>query len=753
MARFRARTDWLLAATALGLVGLWFALEPRSILSNETAGLPFAALESRPPQTLNVTSKTASITVTHTEAPNAEHRFVIQGSRPLPADEAAVDRLIFGLTALEILRDVPEPRHLTQLGLLAPELRITFTLEKATVSVSLGNQSQAPDNGRYALISTNGKQRVVVLTPTTATALDVPPEQLVEHRLVDWLPSEVRQVTLTRDFNRIAIVQLENGHFELGSEPRRRAKRVNTEALLLALTGLTVERYLDDKSAPNTVQGSNLDDKSAPESAQSANLDVVLESNSERHPTPETLHFGGACPGDPATVTVSLTGTVTRTGCVNRKVLEVFPNTELELVDNRLFFLHADEAEKLSVESLGNRFVLERRGTAFRLIEPESQEISLDAGNALFGNLVATQGTLLGPCESRLLNPPLKVTLRSGIVGQKSFYDETLRVGPLLPSGERRVCRDDDQMLLVNRDLASSLTIDRNLLRNPQRLNVPYDSIFEVSVSLPQGVERLKRDDHGHLVLIEPKLPGDTASIESLTERLAQLTAERWLTPSTLNALRHERPSAIVTFWVNQENGERVARQLRLFRGIERYAIAHLDNDEAPFVLADTTAELLDGLLVDRSIYRLTEQDRVFSLSRNNQQIRCEKSARGFSCPSQRLTETAITQLTETLSHLRAVRVDAGNHVPYAKATETLTPLHAARRDAGNHVPFADALVLRVYGPEPKTEKPRFTLNLRPAKDAEHWTAPLEDPKFVASYRAADLELLLRLFENPNPLN
>jgi hypothetical protein len=702
---------------------------------NETESLPFTALESHPSRTLNVTSKTTNITVTRTEAPNAEHRFVIQDPRSLPADEAAVDRLIDGLTTLEILRDVPEPRNLTQLGLLVPELRITFTLEKAAVSVSLGSKSQAPDNGRYALISTNGKQRVVVLTPTTATALNVPPEQLIEHRLVDWLPSEVRQVTLTRDFNRIAIVQLENGHFELDSQPRRRAKRVNTEALLLALTGLTVERYLDDKSA------------------QRAILDVVLESNSERHPTPETLHFGGACPGDPATVTVSLTGTVTRTGCVNRKVLDAFPNTELELVDDRLFFLHADEAEKLSVESLGNRFVLERRGTAFRLIEPESQEISLDAGNAVLDNLVATQGTLLGPCEPRLLNPPLKVTLRSGIVGQKSFYDETLRVGPLLPSGERRVCRDDDQMLLVNRALASSLTIDRNLLRSPQRLDVPYDSIDEVSVSLPQGVERLKRDDHGHLVLIEPKLPGDTASIESLTERLAQLTAERWLTPSTLNALRHERPSAIVTFWVNQENGERVARQLRLFRGIERYTIAHLDNDEAPFVLADTTAELLDGLLVDRSIYRLTEQDRVFSLSRSNQQIRCEKSARGFACPSQRLTETAITQLTETLSHLRAVRVDAGNHVPYANATEPLTPLHTVRRDAGKHVPIADALVLRVYGPEPKTEKPRFTLNLHPAKNAEHWTAPLEDPKFVASYRAADLELLLRLFENPNPLN
>jgi hypothetical protein len=718
LAQRHSRTDRVLVAVAFLLVVLWFTLSRRSNTLDEGGTFPFAKLEGTPAQTLTLTSKDATVTIRRESSTSAERRFIVQNPVGIPADEAAIDRLHNTLSTLEVLRDVPKPYDLANLGLLSPQLRITFTQNNASVTVSLGHHSQSPDTGRYAQLESNGASRVVVLSPATTAALNLlSPEGLIEHRLIELVPSEVSQVTIYRNNRRIELAHLETGRFELANTPRYRTKRDKSEALLLALTNLTVERYLDAKNATSDLGPTP--------------ITVVLKTVSELASTPTTLSFGSPCPGDPTTVFVSLSGTDTRCGCVKKQVVDLLPNEENELLDDHIFFLHTDEIEKLTFESQNKRLVIERRGAAFQLLEPDSQEVGLETGNAVLDSLVAVRGTPLGPCQKHFENSTFKLTLRSGIVGQKGFTDEVLLVGPMLPNGERNVCRDDGQAFLVKAAQASSVELDRAVFQSPRLLDAPYDSVDEVTITRQHGVERIKRDALGHLTLIEPKLPGDTASIESLAERLAQLSAERWLTPSAVFTLQPETTPRLVKFWFTRESNTREEHLLRVFRTKNKVTIARLDDRELSFVLPDTTAVLLDGLLVDKSAYRFTENDRSFSLSRNNRTIRCTRTVHGFTCPSLRLSDSSLRQRIEPIAQLRAARVDEGVSSPRG-----------------------DTLIFRVYETSEFSTKPRFVLTLTPPLATEQerlWRATADGSNVTMRYRQEDVEPILRLFDDVLP--
>lgn len=713
MRRVHGRTDVLLAISAAIIVGVWLYISRSQPSVEEQSSQPFARFSETPPDLLEVIGRTERIAIIPSPSPNADTRYVVRGKGEPPADESSIDRLLHALATLEVVRDVAEPAALEALGLASPSLQLNLSLKGHTFGLTLGNPSPTPENSRYAQLTLGKNRRIVVLPIETVSRLDVTPESLVDHRLIDWVPSDIETVTISRNYREITLTQLETGRFELGFEPRKRAKRDVSERLLMALTELKVERYLDRTQAN--------------ESMTKALVNVRLTSNQERPQVPLQLSFGGPCPKDPTSIVVTLTGTVTRVGCVLPKVLEVLPNSVEELEDLRLFFLRADEVEKLSVDAHEESFVLERQGTAFRLTDPTREDVTLDAGNALLNHLEALEGVPIGRCDKAQLSPERTIALRSGIVGKKSFFDERLRVGPRLPNGERQVCRDDNQRFLVTRKQVSSLMLDRGLLTSVHLLNEPYDSINTLTIVNSNGLQRFTRDAEGHLGLSEPNLPGDTASIQSLMERLAQLTAERWLLRSTADALRNVAITAKVTFHTEAESGTRSAHELRLFRDIEPFPIALLDDRPSPFVLAESTAELLDGLLVDRSMYRLTESDRAFSLSRRTDPIRCEKGPLGFQCPSLKGGPQALEHLVSTLSQLRAERVERGH------------------RPTGT-----EAIVFNVYG-DP-AQKPRFTVELHapaPSQHERYYTAFDKNRALLLRYRARELSVLETLFGVP----
>jgi hypothetical protein len=708
LARFFARTDALLAVIALCLLGVWFYIE-RNPAEIPTAR-PFEFLEDTLPESLEITTPRDTIAIAISPPSDQATRYRVRGKANVPVDETAVDRILLTLKNLEVVRDVTKTVTQNELGLLSPDLRLSFLLRNHTYRVSLGKECPSPEKSRYALLTFGDDKRLVVLSPQTVNLLDVSPEQLIEHRLIDWLPSEVDTIKICRNFNDITITQQTSGQLILASDPPKRAKRAPVEQLLLALTELKVHAYVDVASSP-----------------LEQSLNVSLTRNDERQQQTVTFRFGGRCPTDPSLtkVTVTITDQETRSGCIAPNVLEHIPQTLEALDDDALFFLRYDEVEKLTVRSTLDSFTLERQGTAFRQVSPKEQDVTLAAGNQLLEALVGVRGRAVGPCDATKVSSST-IQLRSGLVGKKSFFDETLRVGPKLPTSERFVCRDDNEMFLVDSKMAPALELDPSMLENPKLLNASYESVDEVTIVRAYDTQHLSRDAEGNLVLTSPKAPSDSASIESLTERLAQLDAERMLPRFMLEKLRAITPSITVRFSAKAEGSDTLRNhELRLYRSEAPDVVATLDEKPAPFVISDVTFELLDGVFVDRSMYRLTEQDRAFSLSRRTNPLHCTKTERSYRCPGSTLSENQIERIVTNLSQLRAARVDL------AKGEKP-----------------REELVLKVYAKE--TAEPRFTLKIGRSPGDDRSTLYFAEPerqKFRFYYRDTDVSELFSMLE------
>jgi hypothetical protein len=572
-----------------------------------------------------------------------EPRYEIQGEHPRPVDSAAVARLLRGLSEQTIVRDVPAPQDLKALGLLPPQLTLEFEQNGTVAMLSLGLPSRTSEQERYARLTLGEHSRVLVLSRSEASAVDVTPDSLVERRLLDWVPSDIAELTLQRGFELLRLKQLDNGRYLLNGETPQRAQRRYTEGLLLFLTQLAV--------------GHDLDPRAARIEARDAKLVVTLQPVPERELSPVTLTFGGTCPTHPKHWLVEMKSATVRTGCVSPSELEQYPTDASFFVDKHLFFLHDDEVETLTVERPGSRFVLERQGSSFVLRAPHNEAVGLDAGNELLRRLTSTQGVLSGRCAPSVAVSSTTVTLRSGIVGKAGPTDEKLHIGAPLDGGTVPVCRDDGQQLLLTSEQAMALEVDPELLQSPGLLALPFDAIDELRIISPAGRQHLTTSDGIHLSLVEPKLPGDPASIETLKEQLAQLRAEHRLARKAY-ASRLQTPHTTVQFWASPADRPREKHELRLYGEERGLALATLDDREGPFLLSRTTAELLAGLLVDRSLYRLTATDHAFSLSRGKDQLRCERSQQGFVCPSRSIAEARLTRLVADLTELRALRVE-----------------------------------------------------------------------------------------------
>jgi hypothetical protein len=707
LARIFARTDALLAVIALCLLGVWLFIE-RNPAEVPTAH-PFEFLEDALPEHVTVTTPRDTIAVAISPNSAPAPRYQIQGSANIPVDEATVDQLLLTLKNLEVVRDVAKTVTKNELGLTSPDLGLSFSSKNHTYRVSLGKECPSPEKSRYALLAIDSNERMVVLSPQTVALLQISPERLIFRRVTDWLPSEVDTVKMSRNYRDITIIQQKSGQFVLGGVPIKRAKRGPVERLLLALTELKVNFYLDVAPSP-----------------QEQSLNITLTRNDEHQQQVVEFRFFGRCPKDPSLTTVFITDQKTRYGCIESSVLEGIPLTAESFDDNHLFFLHDDEVEKLTVTAKNNSFTLERQGTAFRLLSPEEKAVTLAAGNQLLKALVSATGRALGPCDASKVASST-IQLRSGLVGKKSFFDETLRMGTELPTFERLVCRDDNEMFLVDPKTASTLELDSSMLENPKLLNATYESVDEVTVVRANVTQHLSRNTEGELVLTSPKAPSDPASIESLTERLAQLSAERMLPRSQLEKLRSRAPAIMVRFSAKAEGSDILhSHEVKLYRTEAPYVVATLDALPAPFVISDLTYELLDGVFVDRSMYRLTEEDHAFSLSRRTDLIHCKKTERSYWCPGSTLSENQIERIVANLSQLRAARVDLKKG---AKPREEL--------------------VLKVY--EKETAAPRFTLKFgRPTEvdPSTFYFAESERQNFNFYFRNSDVSELLSVFED-----
>ncbi len=684
-----SRIDVLLVLVAAALVALWF-LVPRGAAEDPLAIADWSDVAEVSASELIVQRGNARAAFRIERESATGRRYVVK-ERPLAAaDPAALDRLIHALGHLQALRIVDAPR--TQFGLDHPSVEIDLEAHGEKRSILLGAAAPTPSGARYAEIVRGKRRYLVVLAAATAQSLDVEPEALLDHRVLSWLPSELHRIESSDALGPLTLERSSNGRWLLAHASRARARRSSIERLLLTWTELSVNRLLEPAVALAALQRGPV-------------RQFSLYAKRDTRQEVVRVRVGAQCPGTEGSLVLSLEGSHSLAGCIGVATVSKLTLDRDALVDDAGFSFHVDEVERLEVSGPLPAWRLTRKDAAFQLTTTKESPISLGAGNALLNALAKIRGKPSGACAFLPTPQSTMLTLRSFVVGDGDPCIERVAVYPIATDGRRRICRDDGVELLLAAEVAQTLDIGPTLLRDPALLELPLDGIAEVRIETPTGRQLLRRNMQGSLLLVEPKAPradADAAAIETLRERLANLRAERWLMRSNQDSTQARERNAWVDFVVsNTGDAEKPAQpthhRLELAIDESEPTLGWLDADPSPFQLEIALAELLDGLLLDRSLLRLNDVDRTATLSRGPDQIRLQRRDNRWEFSDKKPTGLEPTAIVATLENLHAIAVYS-----------------SLPRSPSHPTGAADARALRVeYATEKSTvERPRLRFEL-----------------------------------------
>jgi hypothetical protein len=722
-----SRTDALLVLIAAVLVAIWF-LVPRGAAEDPLAIADWSDLAEISASELIVQRGNARADFRiERESPTGQ-RYVVKGRPLAAADPAALDRLIHALGHLQALRVVDASR--TQYGLDHPSIAIELDAHGEKRSILLGAAAPSPSGARYAEIVRDKRRHLVVLAATSAQALDVEPEALLEHRVLTWLPSELQRIESSDALGPLTLERSNGGRWLVVHSFRARARRSSMEKLLLAWTELSANRLLEPAIASVALQRGPVSQFS-------------LTAKSETRQEVVRIRLGGQCPGTEGSLVLSVDGSRTLAGCVDADTLPKLTLDRDALVDDAAFSFHADEVERLEVTGPLPAWRLARKDAAFQLTTSTESPISLGAGNALLNALVKLRGRPSGACTFLPAPHSMRLSLRSFVVGDGEQRMDRVDVEPIVKDGGTRLCRDDGIELMIAAEDAQLLDIDPTLLRDPELLDLPFDSISEVRLETPTGRQLLRRNQQGSLVLVEPKAQradADAAVIETLRERLANLRAERWLVRSAQHSTKTYVRNAWVDFVVSNggdagKPAEPTRHRLELAVDESTPTLGWFDADPAPFQLEDALAELLDGLLLDRSLLRLSDVDRTVTLSRGPDQIQLRRRGNRWDFSDRKPSRLEPTAIVAALENLHAMAVYA-----------TLP------RSATHPTSVADIPALRIaYAAEElPNERPRLRFEIGARfKRRGQWVryASVAEPRLTLLLRDDDTKALLMAFQ------
>lgn len=660
----------MLVAAILGAI--WFAI-PESDPERRERISDWSAVMAQPPSSIAMQRGNSRLVLARVEGANHASRYAATNYANIATDPAAVDRLIGALAHLETVRPIASAD--AHQGLDHPRVTIDLEGSDGKRSVALGAPAASPDGAHYASLTWNGQTQIVVLAATTARAIDVEPYGLLEHRVLDWVPSELRSVELR---NVHGIVQLErsaSGMWTLTSPPRGRARREAVQQLLLSLTELSLAQFVESRTVP-------------PSQNDADAVELAVRARHEDRDVQVRLKLGGRCPSAEKGRLLIREGTERRMGCVDETVLRAFALKSTDVADNAAFSLHGDEVERLEVSGMGPIWTLTRDGAAFRVNGDSTQSIALLAGNTLLDSITAVRGRNIGTCTfvAKRVGPML--SLRSYVVGNDGPTDQRIQWAPGDATNDRQLCRDDGTELLISAEDARMLDVTQSMLRDPTLLNVSAEAITEVDLSGPAGHQRLRVSaDGGFRAVIRSLGPVDNISAETLRESLAQLRALRWLAPvsgearagelaanvdfrvakgavtapvvATSRATADSPDAGSAPSGIAAARGPTEVHHLRLAFRPAQPTIGWLDGIALPFVVEPGLAELVENLALDRTMLGLTDADRMVTLSRGPDQIRLERQAERWLVAGKDGAPIDPVAITSALEKLHVLSIEA----------------------------------------------------------------------------------------------
>jgi hypothetical protein len=374
---------------------------------------------------------------------------------------AAVDSVVTTLRDLQVVRrlaiglQVTNP-NLTSFGLDRPRSAWQIESDGALYNLNVGANAPPPRGGTYVELvgpSPNSHQFLVVNGDTSR--LTLPPEILLESRLLPYVPSDVGQLGIDSNRNH-STYQFDAARarwFEATGQ-HRRISREKIEKLLFSLTNLKSEHFL---SRPD-------DDRFKTATAIAA---MSLELAKTRGKV--VVQFYGTCGKWPELSTVRISGATSVAACVNAQDLTNTLGDEApSWLDDRLFSVRTDEIEGLTIKLEGHSLELEREEMGFVTGGPEPHRIDIDAGNDSLQTLTSIRGVLANSASEIAqadVGPSNYIEVRSAVVGATDRYEERVLIGPAQANGQRWVKRVTDSTLLrLDAKAADSLRIESKLM-------------------------------------------------------------------------------------------------------------------------------------------------------------------------------------------------------------------------------------------------------------------------------------------------
>jgi hypothetical protein len=583
----------LVLALAAGLLVLVAKRNPSVTGQAESAAALFPSLSDSQPHRLTLTRDGQDAHLFNRASSPDSSDWVVESPWKRTADTATIDAAIAALRDIRLVRKlggVPQvsPAGLRTLGLDRPQCAWHVEIDGAHWTLELGAPAPPPRGGTYVAVSgptTPTRQFYVVSGDSSKLFLQ--PEQLLEPRLLPFVPSEFRELAIeTEHWQAKYSFDGSRGRWFEADGQRRRISRELIDRVLFDLSNLKGEHFL------------------TPASALSKSLfrkQATITLRVDKDPSTIQLALLGGCEGQPALSVLSVTGTQDVTACANVQDLQARLDAGGPAwVDRHLFSLRMDEVERLAMQVDGRLLELERYESRFRVLGNDPRAIDINTGNDALQALVSIQGTLQEgthkPVSSQMAETNF-IELRSLVATSANNLEERVLVGPATPNGERWVRRMSDSALLeVDATNARSLVADDNWTRSKILVNSDASAVQSIEFVVRGRTFRWTQDDQA-LKHAQPAkaLPLDSNEIEKLRGCLGKLRVQGWLYP---DAARVDRSTA-ATLIFETNDGDRSPRRytLELALGDKRRLVAKLVGADAFFDPEPALTELLQRIL------------------------------------------------------------------------------------------------------------------------------------------------------------
>lgn len=676
------RTTGVLAVmVAVGAAGLWWSnRQVPDIVRDERHARVFSALRRDQIQRIEVDRGIEQFTCRKDGA-----RWLVErGNRASEADDTEVERMLTEAEYAQPTRVLgaldAQQRH--QFGLDAPRARVTLRESNATVSTRFTIGADVRDE-RAVYVEYDGKG--FVLARSVADAFLVRARDLRSRNIVEVEVDRVTRIEL-RSGERSTVLAKQNNVWRL--EDNERVGRAAIDALLGDLRELRATRFVEDNADDAALARFGLDRPRATMTVTRSGRPALV------------IRYGGPCP-EHADEVIARRDDSREIACVARTSFDNAARTADDLRDNQVLFARSDEVERVLLHGPSGEVTARRNADSWRLegvrgdADADSVQQWLDALSSL-------------RVESRL--PESEAPARS--LAPATMWIEVSRTGI---EGRERIeigARDADHVyvrregersiLAMSTAAETTLFVDAARFRSQAVIRDVPDELRALVTESSDFRDEVSRDA-GRWSLIHPSSgDADPVVMRTISERLASLDAQRWvsLSPRPEHGLDRPRARLIARFEgegapnadAGADGGPRVREyQIAIGAAIAGGgAYARIVDRDGVFVLGQSALDELLQPHVDREVLAFDRSavQRIECQQRGQPRFVLRREASGWRVEGgASFDRSRVEAMLETLSSVRAPRVFGyGPSAANAALGEASVALSLSEGDAATRI-------------------------------------------------------------------